>query len=138
MWHLLVWTLVALAAGLWSLACWATHALLTGPDWAAADPGAWLAWLEQWQIPLWLAAWLPMEAVTLLKTWLTGWLSDWGPWLDELLVQAPDLLGWLAPLLWVAWGLGLLLLAGGGLAGSLLVAALRRSLLPRTARAATP
>lgn len=121
MWHALVWSLVGLAAGLWTLACWAVHALLTGPDWGSADPGAWLVWLEQWRIPLWLAAWLPMEAVTALKTLLTAW----GPGLAALLQELPGLLAWLTPLLWLGWGLGLLVLAGCGLAGSLVVAALR-------------
>ena len=122
MWHLLVWALVGLLAIGWSLACMALHWLLTGPDWADGKPQDWLQWLEQWRIPAWLADWLPMQSITMLKTWLT----TLAPWLESAVAQAPALLGWLAPLLWIGWGLGLLMLLVLGAAGSTLVAALRR------------
>jgi hypothetical protein len=120
MWHLLVWIPTSLLLALWSLLGWAVHGLLTGPDWTDGAP-AWPQWLERWQIPAGLAEWLPMHALTALKTWLTAL----GPWLEDLLQQAPALMQWLAPLLWLVWGVGALglLLVGG--VGSVLVAALR-------------
>lgn len=126
MWHALVWALVALFALPWTLLCLAAHWLLTGPDWSAGGVQHWMAWLEQWQIPVWLAAWLPMDAVTALKTWLTAL----GPWIEQTLGLAPALAGWLVPLLWMVWGLGALVLALFGVAGSVLVAALRRRPAP--------
>lgn len=122
MWHALIWIPMALAMGLWSLLCWALASLLSGPDWSASDSTEWLAWLENWQIPLWLTEWLPMHTITALKALLV----EWGPWLQDALSQAPALLGWLAPLVWATWGLGLigLLLLGG--VGSVLVAAVTR------------
>ena len=124
MWHLLVWGLVALLASGWSLACWALHGLLSGLGGATdGDPG-WTG-LEQWRIPAWLADWLPMGAITSLKAWLTAWQAAWGPWLESLFDQAPALLHWLTPLLWLAWAAGLLALALLGLVGSVLVVALR-------------
>lgn len=127
MWHLLVWLPMALFIGLWTLLCGAVHGLLAAAGPALADPAAWLAALEQWRIPLWLTAWLPMALLTELKAWVTGVMAAWGPWLGALWAHAPALLGWLAPLVWLAWGLGTLLLLGCGLAGSVLVAALRRA-----------
>lgn len=119
MWHAVVWGFMALLAAGWSLACWALHRLLSG-----LGGGGW-GWLEQWAVPVWLADWLPMAAITALKAALTSWLAAWGPWLESLLGQAPGLLAWLTPLLWLAWATGVLLLVGLGLAGSVLVLALR-------------
>jgi hypothetical protein len=126
MWHVLVWLIIALLAAPWTLACLGLHWLLTGPDWSSGAVQDWLSWLEQWQIPLWLAAWLPLEAITALKTWLTAL----GPWVEGVIGQAPALLGWLVPLLWIGWGLGLLVLALFGVAGSVLVVALQRRPAP--------
>ena len=123
MWHAVVWGLMAVVAAGWSLACWGLNRLLIGPDWGADGAGAWMAWLEQWRIPAWLAELLPMASVTALKAWLTAW----GPWIESLLAQAPSLLAWLAPLVWLGWALGLLVLATLGAAGSVLVVALRGS-----------
>ena len=129
MWHVVVWALVALVAAPWTLVCMGLHWLLSGPDWSVGDTDTWLRWLEQWQIPVWLADWLPMASVTALKAWLTAL----GPWVESLLAQAPALLTWLVPLLWIAWGLGLLVLVMLGVAGSVLVVALRRPAPPRPA-----
>jgi hypothetical protein len=120
MWHGLVWGVVGLLVALWSAVCWAVHALLSGGVGAIGDAG--VPWPEQWHIPLWLADWLPMAAITTLKTLLTVW----GPWLAEQLAALPGLLAWLTPLLWLVWGLGTLMLAGCGLVGSVAVAAVRR------------
>lgn len=123
MWHALVWIPTTLLLAVWSLLCWGAQALLTGPDWSAGQPAAWLTWLEQWQIPLWLAAWLPLDAITELKAWLT----TLGPWIESALAQLPSLVGWLVPLLWLVWALGGLAVLLLGVAGSVLVAVVRRS-----------
>ena len=132
MWHALLWALLALVAVPWTLACIALHALLTSLDGSGGDVQAWLAWLEQWRVPAWLAVWLPMESITALKTWLT----TLGPWFESLLAGAPTLLGWLVPLVWIGWGLGLVVLVMLGVAGSVLVSVMRRHQLPRPAAAA--
>ena len=72
MWHALVWALIALLALFWTGGTLALHWLLTGPDWSMGAVQDWMGWLERWQIPVWLAAWLPMEAITALKAWLTA------------------------------------------------------------------
>ena len=133
MWHVLVWTLTAVCAAGWSLLCWALHQLLTGPDWQALGKGAWLDWLTQWRIPAGLADWLPLGAIGELQAWLT----TLGPWVESALSQAPGLLGWLTPLVWVGWVLGMLLLTMLGVAGSVLVLAIR-SAVNRTGNGAGP
>lgn len=132
MWHALVWGPVVLLMLLWSALCQALHSLLSGVGWGDGSPGAWLRHLEQWQIPAGLADWLPMSTITALKTWLT----TWGPWLEDLLVQAPAWLAWLSPLVWAGWALGMLGLLLVGVVGSVLVKALRRS--PATAPVVRP
>ncbi len=127
MWHALVWLLTAVCAAGWSLACWALHQLVTGPDWQALGDGAWLDWLTQWRIPVWLADWLPLGAIGELQAWLTML----APWVEAGVTNAPGLLGWLAPLVWVGWGLGLLVLVLLGVVGSVVVAVVRRAVAPQ-------
>jgi hypothetical protein len=119
MWHGLVWAVVGVLVSFWSAACWSVHALLAGGAGAIGEAG--VPWPEQWRIPLWLADWLPMEAITTLKTLLTVW----GPWLAEQLAALPGLLAWLTPLLWLVWGLCTLMLLGCGLVASVAVAAVQ-------------
>ena len=129
MWHALVWALTALCAASWSFLCWVLHLLVTGADWQALGDGAWLDWLTQWRIPAGLADWLPLGAIGALQAWLTAL----GPWVESALSHAPGLLGWLAPLVWAGWALGLLVLVLLGVVGSVLVAVLRRAAAPLAA-----
>lgn len=126
MWHALVWLLTAACAAGWSLLCWALHQLVTGPDWHALGDGAWLDWLARWRIPVWLADWLPLGAIGELQ----AWLAMLGPWVEAAASRAPGLLDWLAPLVWVGWALGLLVLVLLGLVGSVVVAVVRRAVAP--------
>ena len=68
---------------------------------------------------------------------LQAWLTMLGPWVESLLSQAPGLLGWLVPLVWVGWALGLLVLVMLGVAGSVLVLAIRGA-VKRTGSGAGP
>ena len=122
-WHVLVWVLTAVVAAGWSLLCWVVLQLLTGPDWRALGDGAWMDWLAQWRFPAWLADWLPLGEIGQLQTWFAAL----GPWVASVLAQAPSMLGWLTPLLWAGWALGMLVLLMLGVAGSVLVVALLRS-----------
>lgn len=107
-----VWTVAALLAT--ELAQWLAQAVASG---RAADLGQSAA---QWPIPAWLGAWVDPA--------LIAWIQDGVLWSIEALRGAgPTVgaaIGWLVPLVWLAWGLGfalLLLLAGVGhlLAGRL-------------------
>jgi hypothetical protein len=106
-----VWTLLAAVAA--GLAAWlAEHgpALVV----AASESDARLqlaAWLEAWLGSGW-TQWIPPVWLDPLRQGveaLTGLLQMAWPWLGGLL-------GWVAPLVWVIWGLGALfvvVLAGG-------------------------
>lgn len=123
MWHALVWVPVLMVVAGWTALCALAHALLRGLASGGAQPGAWLAWLEQWQIPLALAQWLPLDGLTALKTLITALIAWAEPWLAGM----PELLGWLVPLLWLGWSVVALMLLALGVVGSVLVSALRRS-----------
>ncbi len=125
MWIALNWSLAALAMAAWTGLCLALQAVLRMLGGLHGSPGDWLGALERWQIPLWLTDWLPMAAVTALKSWLTDWLAAIGPWLDIATASWPAALGdWIAPLLWLLWGVGAATLLGLGLVGHVLVRSL--------------
>ncbi len=109
--HLLVWILTLLALGLWSLLAWGTHVVLT------LDPavvGNLKPLVEQ----------IPYGA--LIEQWVPGW--------QALLTATIDLtqsaLGWLGGaagvIVWIVWSLGALLIVGGGVVGSVIVALVRK------------
>ena len=122
MWHALVWALVAVVVLPWTLLCWLLAKLLAGPDGQGVKAEQWLGWLDRWQIPAWLADWLPMPAITQIKVLVT----DWTEALVALLSGVPDLMGWLTPLVWLVWAIGAGTVVLGGVIGSVLVAALRK------------
>ncbi len=101
----LLWT--GCAAALAALAQWTADGLAAG---ASVD----LARLaDGWVLPGWMAPWISAEWVALLQdltaSAVTG-LREGAPWLGSLV-------GWLVPLVWLTWGLGLLallVLAGVG------------------------
>jgi len=111
---------------LWSLSAWALHAVaqwgagLAGANAAGATGG--LAGVAN-QVgglkpPEWLAIWLPPGAQ---EQW-GAMVSTITPWVDYALAQAPGLVAWVAPAIWVVWALGgvLLLAMGGGLSALIL------------------
>jgi hypothetical protein len=118
--HVLVWGLVLLLWGLWSLTCWLGHATL---GWAAGQvAGGNLAELPPLTLPEPLAQLLGLEWLA----WARELMVSWGPTLQGWLAAMPDLSGWVTVIAWLSWTLGsgaLLLL---GLAGSGTVALTRR------------
>jgi hypothetical protein len=109
--HLLVWFLVLLALGLWSLLAWGTHVVLT------LDP-AMVGNLKP------LVDQIPYGA--LIEQWIPGWQGLLTATID--LTQAT--LGWLGGaagvIVWIVWGLGALLIVGGGVVGSVVVGLVRK------------
>ena len=113
--HILIWVLAALALGCWTLLAWAT-AWVLGLDPSvignlAANigsmPGA--AWLD-----LWIPGWQPLAVATLEITRdVFAALGSIGSWL-----------------VWAAWGLGALLIAGSAAIGSVAVGLVRRATRP--------
>lgn len=115
----LLWSVVALAALFWTglvavgaqLSDWLASVVASGQAVEVARGAA------QWPVPAWLGLWVDPAWVALLQQ---AW-ADAFTWLSDLLPVtagwAGSLLGWVAPLLWVVWalGLGLMLLLAGGL-----------------------
>jgi hypothetical protein len=103
----LIWSLFALFALLWTGAAWGTAALLRWAAGATVSDGPWAiegigislripAWLEPWIDMGWLLALL--DSARMLADWLHG-----------LWPHAGQLAGAVSLLVWVAWGLVLML-----------------------------
>lgn len=103
----LLWVTAFLLAALWtgslallvSVAGWLAGA---GDQWAGA-----VQRVAEWPVPAWVELWMApawMDAVRDALTWTIDFLVATAPWVFSLL-------GWVAPLLWTLWALGMLVLA---------------------------
>lgn len=110
-----IWVVVALLAAFWTglaallaqLTDWLSAAMASG---AAADA---LTHIGQWPVPAWLAPWVDPAWVETMQASALEWLQ----WLSAAMPAAGGLMGWISPLVWLLWGLGMavLLCVGGGL-----------------------
>ena len=100
--------LVRLTAG-WGRWLWLAGALASGQ---AAE---WSRVAAQWPLPPWVALWIDpslLQALQATLAWTLGWMQSALPF-------AGTLVGWLVPLAWVGWGLGLVVLLGLAAVGHL-------------------
>jgi hypothetical protein len=108
---LALWLGCALLALLWTggaaltaaFTQWAAQVLAAGGavDWAQA--------VARWPVPEWIALWVDPQAVRWTQQmvlWVLGLMGS----LSAGLPMAGQVLGWLVPLVWVFWGLGMLVL----------------------------
>lgn len=110
-----LWIVFSLISALWTVAVlvsveltsWLANTVASGQ---ATDL---LTTAGQWPVPAWLALWVDTAWLQELQAaWVQviGWFGQSGPALGTLV-------GWLVPLIWVIWGVVLLLLlvaAGAG------------------------
>lgn len=100
-----LWTGTALAAA--GVTEWVAAQIASG---AAVD----LAGVAvQWPVPAWLLPWLDVATVQAVQQSVVALLE----WLRDSWPNIGALIGWLVPVIWVTWALGLiamLLLAGAG------------------------
>lgn len=109
----LIWIGFALLATLWTLLTLAAHAL---SEWAlqavaGSSLGDLAARAAESPATQWLLPWIGVDAVVALQNsmlTLAGWLHDGLPALGAL-----D--AWIGPLIWIAWGMGMILLLAGAL-----------------------
>lgn len=107
----LIWSITALLALVWTGLVWLANSIsawLLGAVEAGTlkDAGSTVAGLPLPPLPEWLGPWFD-----------PAWLADWQAfgagmlgWLGGVLPSGDALMAWIGPLLWVAWGLGLLML----------------------------
>ena len=105
---IILWAAFAVLAVLWTLGAliavelvqWGAQAIASG---AAVELGRSAA---QWPAPTWLALWLdPATLKAAQEALLTGFegLRSALPWVGSAV-------GWLVPLVWISWGIGVALL----------------------------
>lgn len=110
-----IWIVFGVLAALWTggafaaaeLTQWAAGLIASG---AAVDLGKAMA---QWPLPAWLAPWVDVTAFQAAQQFVVAALE----WLRDAWPGMAWLVGWLVPVIWVLWALGLgmmLLLAGVG------------------------
>ena len=106
---IMLWAAFGVLAVLWTLGAvivvelvqWSAQIIASG---AAVELGRSAA---QWPAPAWLALWLdPVAIKAAQEVLLTGFEAFRSalPWIGSTL-------GWLVPLVWIAWGIGVALLA---------------------------
>ena len=110
-----LWVVVAVLAALWTglaavlaqLTDWLSAAMASGAAGSALDQ------IGQWPVPAWLAPWVDPAWVETMQASVLEWLQ----WLSAAMPAIGGLMGWISPLVWLLWGLGLvvLLCVGGGL-----------------------
>lgn len=110
-----IWVVVVVLAAFWTglaallaqLTDWLSAAMASGAAGSALDQ------IGQWPVPAWLAPWVDPAWVETMQASVLEWLQ----WLSVAMPAIGGLMGWISPLVWLLWGLGLvvLLCVGGGL-----------------------
>lgn len=103
-----LWIIIGLIALPWTVGAWIAAAVA---GWlasrvAAGDIAVAGADIAPWPQPEWLPSWMDPAAITLFQQWVIDSLRT----LDAMLPFFGSLLGWIAPLIWFGWALGLLML----------------------------
>lgn len=110
-----IWIVFLLLATLWTGAAFAAAGLT---EWAVAQIASGAAVdlagvAVQWQVPAWVLPWLDVGSIQAAQQFVVAVLEG----LRDSWPSIGALLGWLVPVIWVGWAIGLglmLLLAGAG------------------------
>ena len=105
-----LWSVFAVMALVWTggavlvaeLVQWSAQAI------AQADGAAIGAAAAGVQVPAWLGPWIDVERWVAVQQWVAGALAAASDALPAIGAAA----GWLVPVVWVAWGVGLIVLVG--------------------------
>lgn len=119
----LLWTVIVGLLAIWSTGVWMLHALLV---WSMSGAGALADQAQQLgsvNLPNWLPPWLPPEWAPWLQDVATGLLSM----LTSALTMLPSATGWLGPLAWLVWAIGLLMLVAVAALGQTMIWSTRKA-----------
>lgn len=129
----LLWTVTGVTALFWTLGAWAIVAALGWTAGFAPGDGADIARaVGSWSLPAWLTWWIDPGLVSAVLggiVWGMEQAQDAWPWIGSML-------GWLVPLTWIVWGLGLATMLLLALAGHWLIGKLSAPSQPVPMRAA--
>ncbi len=109
---IVLWIVIGLIALPWTVGSWiaAGMARWLASRVAAGDLSGAGRDITPWPQPEWLPPWIDPAAIELFQQWMIDSLRT----LDAMLPFFGSLLGWVAPLIWFGWALGLLMLAAFG------------------------
>lgn len=110
---LVLWIVFALVAALWTGTVFVSAELTSwlASTVASGQAGGVITDVGQWPVPAWLGllvdtAWI--EGLQAAWVDVMGWLGQSGPALGSVV-------GWLVPVMWVVWGLVMLVMLGAAL-----------------------
>ncbi|KNZ34107.1 MAG: hypothetical protein AD742_01395 [Methylibium sp. NZG] len=111
--HALVWVIVFLLLGVWTLGAWVSDGVVS---WAAVHAGTMsVAAMGVPELPAWTEPWLPAEWIKQAHEIAVAS----APAIDPLLKHAPAAAGWITIAVWIVWAMGgiALLVLGAVLSG---------------------
>lgn len=116
---ILSWVVFGLLALLWTGGAWLTAEVT---DWLAqllASGGAAQAAgdVAAWPVPAWAKVWIDPAWLAMLQSFL-GWVAGVA---GTGAAAMGAVAGWVVAAIWIGWGLGMALLAGGAVAAHLVV-----------------
>jgi hypothetical protein len=123
--RVVVWAAWAVIAGMWTLGAWVMAELA---QWSvqvmsSAEAGRAAQAVMQAPLPPWLGVWIDPAWLELLRSQLQ-WLIEAG---QAVLPAVGAVAGWIVPLVWVGWGLGMLTLLALAVGAHWLIGRLGRS-----------
>ena len=117
----LLWIAVMSLLAVWSLLGWAAYAVASWSGWGSGSTIALPAWIDSWTPPPWAAPWFPAGSLDAVK----GLFSAWAPLIDSSLPIVQGVAAWLPPIVVALWTVGVLVVLGLGILGTVLLRLLR-------------
>ncbi|PPE67053.1 hypothetical protein [Caldimonas caldifontis] len=126
----IVWIVWALVAAFWTLGAWVLAELVqwSVQTMASAEAARAAGAVLQAPLPPWVGVWIDPVWLELVRSQVQ-WLLEAG---QAILPAAGALVGWIVPLVWVGWGLGMLTLLALAIGAHWLIGRLSRSSLSGT------
>ena len=120
--YTICWFLVLALLTIWSMGVWLLHSFAA---WSIAGVGALAGHsqsIAQVVLPGWAVFWAPPELIMAIKAGSETVL----PWVYSALSALPNAVGWLSPLVWLLWSIGIAILVVGGVLLHAMIAMARK------------